>query len=144
MGTRLKRSLGRIWTRGHSLPVPAEIILPSFWSNHILSLPWCVFPLAPLLSESLAVACPHYSADVSVLSGGEACQLQQGRGSGNQGDYWRVHLPKERGAVSDCPVHSQSSPQGALLSFMPCLTHLHFIALALAVGLSSPRQSSSI
>ena len=37
-----------------------------------------------------------------LLSGGEACQLQQGCGSWNQGDYWRVHLPEERGAVRDC------------------------------------------
>lgn len=95
-----------------------------------------------LLSESFVVARPHYSVDASVLSGGEACQLQQGHGSGNQGDYWRVHLPKERGAVSDCPVRSQRCPQGALLSLTPRLTLLHFIALAVTVRLSALGQSS--
>lgn len=62
---------------------------------------------------------------ISLSSGSEASQLQQGRGSWNQGDYWGVYLPKERGTVSACPHHcpvfSQQGPRGALLSFLPCL-----------------------
>lgn len=69
---------------------------------------------------------PQCFAYISLCSGSKASQLQQGHGSWNQGDHWRVHLPKERGTVSDCarrcPASSQQGPQGALSSFMPCLT----------------------
>lgn len=71
------------------------------------------------------MACPRHFVYISLSSGSEAGQLQQGHGSWNQGDYWGVYLPKERGAVSDCPHHcpvsSQQGTQGALSSFMPCL-----------------------
>lgn len=90
---------------------------------------WCKCVILSLYFSSTQypfIACPQHFVYICLSSGSEASQLQQGRGSWNQGDYWGVHLPKERGAVSDCPhrcpASSQKGPQGALSSFMPCLT----------------------
>lgn len=104
----------RIWVEHHKKLISIHVFI-FFLFCYVFSSTWHPF-----------MTYPQCFAYISLCSGSKASQLQQGHGSWNQGDHWRVHLPKERGTVSDCarrcPASSQQGPQGALSSFMPCLT----------------------
>lgn len=128
----------KIWVEQHKKEISIHVFI-FFLFCYVFSSTWHPF-----------MTYPQCFAYISLCSGSKASQLQQGHGSWNQGDHWRVHLPKERGTVSDCAQRCPASsvqptgPTRCPLVFH-ALSHLpRFIAVALTAGLSAALQFLSI